>query len=169
MSDCNEQKGEVLKDLECLSHIVIDFWFQGDLVRSLLLTGRSRAVCRFTLSIFFVLCAVGWPLYSQHDCMCHTCSIRTWRCYPQCPESSPPLSLCHATRDIAWTWTQQPQSKQMEVKKDEKSKGRRTQVKKIASNIKRKAPTKPNQWSFRGPPLVIWAQLLEAWLALTSV
>lgn len=25
MSDCNEQKGEVLKDLECLSHIVIDF------------------------------------------------------------------------------------------------------------------------------------------------
>ena len=103
LSDCNEQKGEVLKDLECFSHIVIDFWFQGDLVRSLLLTGRSRAVCRFTLSIFFVLCDVGWPLYSQHDCMCHTCSIRTWRCCPQCPERSPPLSLCHATRDIAWT------------------------------------------------------------------
>ena len=64
---------------------------------------------------------------------------------------------------------QQPQAKQMEVKKDKKSKGRRTQVKKIASNIKRETPTKPNQWSFLGPPLVIWAQLLEAWLALTSV
>lgn len=25
LSDCNERKGEVLKDLECLSHIVIDF------------------------------------------------------------------------------------------------------------------------------------------------
>ena len=25
LSDCNEQKGEVLKDLECLSRIVIDF------------------------------------------------------------------------------------------------------------------------------------------------
>ena len=24
-SDCNEQKGEVVKDLECFSHIVIDF------------------------------------------------------------------------------------------------------------------------------------------------
>ena len=64
---------------------------------------------------------------------------------------------------------QQPQTKQMEVKKDKNSKGRRTQVKKIASNIKRETPTKPNQWSFLGPPLVIWAQLLEAWLALTSV
>lgn len=52
---------------------------------------------------------------------------------------------------------QQPQTKQMEVKKDKKSKGRRTQVKKIASNIKWETPTKPNQWSFLGPPLVIWA------------
>lgn len=126
LSDCNERKEEVLKDLECLSHIVIDFWFQGDLVRSLLLTGRSRAVCRFTLSIFFVLRAVGWPLFSQHDWMCHTCSIRTWSCCPQFPKR------LFTTSRNAWHSLdfRDPQTKRMEVKKDKKSKGRKKQVKK---------------------------------------
>ena len=37
------------------------------------------------------------------------------------------LSLCHATRDIDF---KDRQTKQMEVKKDKKGKGRKTQVKK---------------------------------------
>lgn len=123
LSDCNERKGEVLKDLECLSHIVIDFWFQGDLVHSLLLTGRSRAVCRFTLSIFFVLRAVGWPLFSQHDCMSHMQYSYMTLLSPVSQEALHHLSLCHATRDIAWT------TKQMEVKKDTKSKGEKSKSK----------------------------------------
>lgn len=123
LSDCNERKGEVLKDLECLSHIVIDFWFQGDLVRSLPLTGRSRAVCRFTLSIFFVLRAVGWPLFSQHDCMSHMQYSYMTLLSPVSQEALHHLSLCHATHDIAWT------TKQMEVKKDTKSKDEKSKSK----------------------------------------
>lgn len=68
------------RESECLSHIVIDFLFQGDLVRSLLLTGRSRAVCRFTLSIymiFFVLCTVelGSGHYFRNMIACVTQAV----------------------------------------------------------------------------------------------
>ena len=64
--------------------------------------------------------------------------------------SSPPLSM---SRNAWHSLNYQTNGSEKRYKEQRTKKASQ----KIASNIKRKAPTKPNQWSFLGPPLVIWA------------